>query len=478
MENKIKLIGREKEIKELTKFENTGKPEFVAVYGRRRVGKTFLVKNHFNDRICFYASGTYKSPKKDQLLNFSLELSDRTGKKPKKLNNWTEAFWELEQYIKGLPVDTGKKVIFLDELPWFDTKKSGFIRALDYFWNHFLSTREDCMLVVCGSATSWMVNNLINDKGGLHNRVTHEIHLYPFTLHEMELYLNNAGFKWNRLLILQTYMILGGIPYYLDMLDKEEVFSVNIDRLMFAENAPLRTEFKRLYDSLFGKSEQYRAVISLLTKNGKGLTRKEISEQLKSNGGNLSDILTDLVNCDFIRYYNIRKKKINVNQGIYQLTDFFTIFHHEFLSKRITSQHFWSENIKSQKLSDWRGRAFERVCMAHIPQILTALHFDTIHSEYFSWRSEEAELKAQIDLIIQLDQGITCLCEMKYDSMGDFELDKEEANKIQRRLCSYQKETATKNTVLTTLVTTYGLHTNLYSSCIDKVITMDQLFEK
>lgn len=323
-----------------------------------------------------------------------------------------------------------------------------------------------------------MVNNLINDKGGLHNRVTHEIHLYPFTLHEMELYMKNAGFKWSRLLILQTYMILGGIPYYLDLLDKDEVFSVNIDRLMFAEDAPLRAEFKRLYDSLFGKSEQYRAIISLLTKHGKGLTRKEISEQLKTNGGNLSDILTDLVNCDFIRYYNIRKKKINVNQGIYQLTDFFTIFHHEFLSRRITSQHFWSENIKSQKLNDWRGRAFERVCMAHIPQILSALHFDTIHSEYFSWRSEDPELKAQIDLIIELNQGITCLCEMKYDSIDNYELDKDEATKIQRRLKAYQKETETKDAILTILVTTYGFQPNIHSHIIDKVVTMDSIFEK
>ncbi|MCC8115354.1 MAG: ATP-binding protein [Bacteroidales bacterium] len=470
------LIGREKEIRSLTKWENSGRPEFVAIYGRRRVGKTFLVKKHFDERICFYVSGTYKGKRQVQLMNFAKELSDRTGKPFKSLKDWTTAFWALEDYLKQLPDDGSRKVIFLDELPWLETQRSGFVRSLDYFWNHYLSSRSDCMLVVCGSATSWMVNSLINDKGGLHNRITHEIHLNPFTLREMEMYMESQGFKWNRLLMLQTYMILGGIPYYLDMLDKDEPFSVNIDNLMFAEDAPLRTEFKRLYDSLFGKSEQYRAIISLLSKTEKGLTRKEISEKLKTKSGNLSEMLSDLVNCDFVRYYHIRKKKINVTQGIYQLTDFFTLFHYEYLAKRPTSGRFWTEHINSQKISSWQGRAFERVCMAHIDQIKYALHIDTVPTEYFSWRSEDPDMKAQIDMVIELDQGITHICEMKFDSHGDYELDKDEAEKIRRRMKAYSAQTKSKNGLRATLVTTYGLAKNVHSSTIDKLLTLDDLF--
>jgi len=472
-----KLIGRENEIKTLTKYEQSGKPEFVAVYGRRRVGKTFLVKNFFDDRICFSASGTFEDSRETQLENFSLELSNRTGKKPSKLKDWTEAFWQLEQYIKQLPDSDKRKVIFLDELPWFDTQKSGFIRALDYFWNHFLSTRNDCMLVVCGSATSWMVNNLINDKGGLHNRITHEIHLRPFTLREVELYMKNAGFKWNRLVILQTYMIIGGIPYYLDMLDKDETFPTNIDNLMFADNAPLRNEFKRLYDSLFGRSEKYRAVISALSTSKKGLTRKEISQKLSTpSGSNLTNILNDLVNCDFIRYYNIRKKTINTTNGIYQLTDFFTLFHFEFMSKSTTSSHYWTELMKSQKISNWQGLAFERVCMAHIEQVKRALHINTIYTEYFSWRSTDTALKAQIDMVIERADHNTNICEMKFDSEDKYAIDKTEAEKIRKRLKAYKTQTNSRNGLYMTLITTYGLKQNIYSDVVDNVVTLDELF--
>jgi hypothetical protein len=471
------LVGREAEIKTLTKYETSGKPEFVAVYGRRRVGKTFLVKKLFGDKICFNASGTYQDAKETQLENFSLELSSWTGDTPAVLKNWTDAFWQLEQYIRQLPKSPQRRIIFLDELPWFDTQKSGFVRALDYFWNHFLSERDDCMLVVCGSATSWMVDHLINDKGGLHNRITHEIHLYPFTLREMELYMKHAGFRWNRLLILQTYMILGGIPYYLDMLDKDETFPTNIDNIMFSHNAPLRTEFKRLYDSLFGRSEKYRAVISTLSSCASGLTRKEIADKLQlESGGNLSEILEDLVNCDFIRYYNIRKKTINTTSGIYQLTDFFTIFHFEFLSKRTTSVHYWTEMMKSQKISSWQGLAFERVCMAHIDQIKHALHIDTIYTEYFSWRSHDTSTKAQIDMVIERADNMTNICEMKYDSQDQYAISNTEEEKLRRRMSSYRQETATRNGMIMTLITTYGLKDNAHSGVVDNVVTLDQLF--
>lgn len=472
-----KLIGREQEIKTLSKYEKSGKAEFIAVYGRRRVGKTFLVKNLFDQKICFCASGTYASPRRVQLENFALELSNHTGQPPVLLKDWTQAFWHLEQYIKQLPTDK-RHVVFLDELPWFDTQKSGFVRALDYFWNHFLSTRSDCMLIVCGSATSWIVNNLINDKGGLHNRVTHELHLAPFTLKEMELYLKNGNFKWNRLTILQTYMILGGIPYYLDMLDKDETFPANIDNIMFAPNAQLRTEFNRLYDSLFGKSEKYKAVISALSEHKSGLTRKEIADILHvESGGNLTEILEDLVNCDFVRYYNIRRKVINATAGIYQLTDFFTIFHFAFLGKGTTSTHYWTKMMKSQKLSNWQGLAFERVCMAHIDQIKRALHIDTIYTEYFSWRTNATtERKAQIDLAIERADNMTNICEMKYDSQGEYAISNDEEEKLRNRMSAYAEETGTKNGLVLTLVTTYGLKGNVHSSLVDNVVTMDDLF--
>ena len=471
------IIGREAEIKALAKYEKSLRPEFVAVYGRRRVGKTYRVKNYFGDKICFSASGTFEDSRQTQLENFALEISRRTGKEPVQLKDWTEAFWHLEQYIRQLPKCRHKRVIFLDELPWFDTPKSGFTRALDYFWNHFLSERNECMLVVCGSATSWMVNHLINDRGGLHNRVTHELHLSPFTLREVELYMKKAGFRWNRLLILQTYMILGGIPYYLDMLDKEETFPANIDNLMFAGNAPLRNEFRRLYDSLFGRSEKYRAVITALSATKKGLTRKEIAQKLNlESSGTLSEILDNLVNCDFIRYYNVRKKTINTTSGIYQLTDFFTIFHFEFMGRRTTSAHFWSQLMRSTKVTTWQGLAFERVCMAHIEQIKKALHIDTIYTEYFSWRSNDPAHNAQIDMIIERGDHNTNICEMKYDAQGEYAVSSAEEMRIRQRMKAYSEQSHSRDGLFMTLITTYGLKPNSHSGIVDSVVTLDELF--
>ena len=470
-----KLIGRKPEIKALSKYENSGKPEFVAVYGRRRVGKTFLIRQYFADRLCFYASGEYGADISHQLGNFSEELRKRSGKKVK-LKDWSDAFWRLSDYIDTLPIDGTRKIIFLDELPWFDTQQSGFIRALDYFWNHSFSCRDDALLIVCCSATSWMVNNIINDRGGLHNRITHEIHLYPFTLHETEEYLQNGGFKWNRLTILQTYMILGGIPFYLDMLDKDETFPTNIDNLMFSRDAPLKNEFNRLYDSLFGRSGKYESVITALSKQASGLTRNEIAEQLGiKSGGNLTVVLSNLENCDFVRYYHVKRKKENSSNGIYQLTDFFTLFYFHFIKNRNLSANDWTDLMSSPKVSTWTGLAFERVCLDHIQKIKEALRIDTIRTLQYAWRSKDPDNKAQIDMVIERADNMTNICEIKY-SKDDYTLTKNEETKLRKRMEAYKSETGTRNGLLLTLITTYGLTNNTHSGIVDNVVTLDDLF--
>lgn len=160
------------------------------------------------------------------------EYSGELFEKPK---TWMEAFRILKTFLKKKVALKQRCIVFFDELPSMDTQRSGFVRALGYFWNSWASLQDNLTLIVCGSATSWMIRHIVDDKGGLHDCITHEMHLRPFTLRETELYLESRRFKWDRLSVMQAYMALGGIPYYLGLLHRDESFAMNIDRLFFSE---------------------------------------------------------------------------------------------------------------------------------------------------------------------------------------------------------------------------------------------------
>lgn len=472
----MELIGREKEKELLERYIASDRPEFVAVYGRRRVGKTFLISETLKGRIDFDMTGVIDGRKEDQIASFTISLrtSGYEGKRPQ---NWYEAFEALKSIVeKRLKQKT--VVIFIDELPCLDTPRSGLVKALDLFWNGWANRHSNIKLIVCGSATTWIVDNIIDNHGGLHNRITHEIHVHPFSLDETEQFLKTNAFKWNRMAIAQTYMILGGIPYYLSLLDNKKSISANIDSLFFSSDGELRREYDRLFRSLFKNPQPYMNIIGILAENKKGLTRTEISCKIgKETGGHLTKMLTNLENCDFIRRYNIRERKINSNNGIYQLTDFYSFFYHDFFKKKITDDRFWSNSLNTPKQNAWYGLAYERLCMAHIPQIKAALGIDRIATEYYSWRSKTCTPAAQIDLIIDRADQIVNLCEIKF-SQGEYSIDaKEEAN-LRNRMYSFATETATRQALHLTMITTYGLKYNAHSSDVTDIITMDDLFVK
>ena len=368
-------------------------------------------------------------------------------------------------------------IIFIDELPCLDTPRSGLVKALDLFWNGWANRQSNVKLIVCGSATTWIVDNIIDNHGGLHNRITHEMHIHPFTLHDTEAYLTTYGFKWNRLAMAQTYMVLGGIPYYLSLLDNALSLPANIDQLFFSRDAELKKEFDRLFKSLFKSPQAYVDIIQFLANNKKGLTRKEISEKLKKEtGGHLSKLLVNLENCDFIRKYNVRERKINSNNGIYQLTDFYIQFYHDFCNKHTTDEHFWENSINSPKQNTWYGLAYERLCMAHIPQIKEALGIQRIRTEYYSWRSKESVPAAQVDLIIERADQIISLCEIKY-SKGIYSLDAKEEERLRNRITDFADETKVKEAVQLVLITTYGLKDNAHSTEVNDRVVLDDLFK-
>lgn len=450
--------------------------EFVVVYGRRRIGKTFLVRRFFKDNYAFSFVGKHEMGREQQLTEFAKELMRYSHSTfVPQLKNWTEAFDALQRLLETYDIP-GKKVVFFDEMPWMDTPKSDFVSALENFWNGWANMRDDIVLVACGSATSWMVDKLLHNQGGLFNRITQKLYLRPFKLSEMEQYLDEKHFGWNRYQIAQCYMILGGIPFYLTLLNPKLSLLSNIDELFFADaHAMLRTEYNELYSTLFKRPDNYLAVIRMLTERKEGFTRKEISEKTKLGGAALSKILSDLEQCDFIfsyaRYGNAK------NNAIYRIKDFYTLFYYKYVNGIDTKDSLrWTHLSSTPLVSSWQGFSFELLCLLHLDEIKKALGIDRILNDASAWRSKQPEQNTQIDLVIERADHNINLCEMKFSS-GMYAIDKGYEQKLRERMSIFQAETMTRCITRITLVTIYGVLQNKHSGIVNDEVVLDDLFE-
>ena len=465
------IIGREYEINELNEFIETPVSEFIVVYGRRRIGKTFLIRETFQLKFHFYLTGLANATNEQQLYNFAKTLSNYTNQKIKITTNWTDAFDLLIKYLSKQKAKN--KILFIDEMPWLDTAKSDFLTALEHFWNHWVSARRDIKLIVCGSATSWILNKLINNKGGLHNRVTQKIKLLPFTLYETELFLLSKNIRWTHYEIIEVYMAMGGIPYYLNLLRKSKSATQNIDFLFFNEKGLLKNEFENLYASLFKYAANYVKMVTVLSKKVKGLTRAEILESSKlANGGGNTKVLEELEQNGFIRKYIPFGKKLK--EALYQVTDFYTLFYFNFIDgQKIEKDNYWITTASSHKGNAWKGYSFEQLCMAHLPQMKSALGISGIQSDVATWRNADA----QIDVLIDRNDNAINICEMKF-SIKEYKIEKKYADNLRNKIGSFKEQTKTRKSIFLTLVTTYGIIKNPYSSqLVTNSITMDALFE-
>lgn len=472
------LLGRKQEIDIFLKLKKTDKPSFVALYGRRRVGKTFLVKQVFENNFTFYLTGIANVGTKKQLSSFHgmllryFPIMEGTAI----AKNWFDAFGQLITAIEKEPL--GKKVIFLDELPWLDTAKSDFLPALEYFWNSWASSRKDILLIVCGSAASWMIHNLLNHRGGLHNRVTHRMLLEPFTLGECETYFKAQGASFDRYQIIQLYMVMGGIPFYLEQVDKGMTATQNIDKICFTKNGILRTEFDNLYASLFNKAERHLEIIETLAKKKKGMTRAELIQKTSfSNGGGLTRILAELEESGFIRRFKSFGNR--VRQSLYQVSDHYSLFYIRFIRKvDLSDTNSWLDQLDNPAVRAWSGYAFEQVCLAHLPQIKQALGIKSVQTKASTWQGSDGTQQAQIDLVIDRRDHAINLCEMKF-SLHPFTIDKAYAADLRRKIGVFKSVTATRKSIFLTFITTYGLTQNNYAnSLVQQSLTMDVLFER
>lgn len=470
------IIGRKQELATLNSLLNSHKSEFAAVYGRRRVGKTFLIRSAYENDFAFQVTGLASATLGQQLTNFHLALRKYDKDAPlEQADSWLVAFQQLIVYLEKQTL--ARKVIFIDELPWFDTRSSAFVQALEHFWNSWASARSDIVLIACGSATSWMLHKLINNRGGLHNRVTERLKIVPFTLHECELFLKSRDSVLDRYQIIQLYMFMGGIPYYWDEVSPAESAMQNIERIGFTENGLLRTEFKNLYSSLFSNYERHLGIVSALARKAKGLTRLEIIAATKlPNAGSTTRLLDELEESGFIRKYAPFGNKSR--NALYQLVDFYTLFYLRFIDDtRLLDQSNWLVMIDSPGYRAWSGYSFEQICLYHLPQIKRALGISGIQTSTSAWRSKESENGAQIDLVIDRRDQTINLCEMKF-SINPFEINKKYAEVLRNKVGIFKTETGTRKSVFLTFVTTFGLKKNSHAAgLVQNEVTMEALFE-
>lgn len=478
------MVGRTEETKMLQELLHEEESQFIAVFGRRRIGKTYLVRESFHHKFTFQHTGISTvsirngSKKQAQLDKFEESLAEAGYQSTEHLHSWNDAFNGLKEVIKSSTEK--KKVIFIDELSWMDTKDSGLVSALESFWNGWVSAREekDVILIVCASATYWMMDNIVNAKGGLHNRLTGQIHLKAFTLRECEEYANSRHIIMSRHQLLQCYMIMGGVPYYWSLLKKGKSLPQNIDDLFFRENAPLRNEYDNLYRALFNKPDQYIRIIEALSHVRKGITRDELIRITKiSSSGALSKKLDELENCGFIRVYapyGYKQRSL-----VYQLMDNYTLFYFQFQRNRSFDEKEWQNLSNTPAVTSWAGFAFERVCLEHIPQIKAALGISGVHTEVNTWQCtsdpDEGIYGSQIDLLIVRKDQVINLCEMKY-SESDYIVNASFIRDLNRKISDFKRKTETKYAIHSTLITTYGIDHNAYSGEIQAIITSEDLF--
>ena len=469
-----KLIGRKEYVEELEDVYKSSKSEFVAVYGRRRIGKTFLIDCVFENRMTFSLTALSNAPTKNQLLNFNIEMSRQFRRDFPIADNWFIALNQLIELLETMD-DVYKKVVFFDEMPWMDTPKSDFLSSFEHFWNGWASKRTDIMLIACGSATSWIVNKLINNNGGLHNRVTRRIRVMPLPIADCGQILAQKEISCEKYDIISYYMALGGVPFYWTLLKKGLSVSQNIDYLFFNEVSPLKDEFHLMYSSLFANHQKYIKMVELLGTKSKGLTRKEIIEASKQNsGGALSEILTDLQLCGLVKK-NV-PPNASVKNALYQLDDFYTLFYLRFLhDKGVAGSGAWSNMAKTQKLNAWAGLAFEHVCFENSAKILEKLKIAGVKTNIYQWRSRKNLGGAQIDMVIDRADNVINICEIKF-STEKFVIDANYANNIRNKVAVFRQETNTKKTIFVTMITTYGIVDNQYSGLVQNQLTAEDLF--
>ena len=471
------MVGRKKEQERLEDAFRRDEAQLVAVYGRRRVGKTFLIRETFRGRFYFQHAGLASGSMAEQLMAFRDSLVRAGAKEVPPLHGWREAFSALERFIAAGGTRS-KKVVFIDEMPWMDTPKSKFAMWFEAFWNGWCSARKDVVFIICGSATSWIVKKVFRNRGGLYNRVTVRVHLEPFSLGECRELCRHMKLGFSDNDIAELFMVFGGVPYYWRFLQRGKSVAQNIDALLFSKDGQLRQEFDEVFCSLFGENPDYVKIVRALAARSCGMTFGDVlAASGLSKGGGALRLLNALEQSGFIRRYTAFGKKKQDTQ--FQLIDNFTLFHLKFIDGESNpDEYFWSHATIGPALNAWRGLAFEKVCLQHVAQIKRALGISGVLTRVFSWRHAADETYAdgvQVDLLIERADRVVNVCEMKY-SQKPFVIDKAYDKQLRYKASAVMEYMKNRFAVHITMVTANGLAHNGYWGTAQSEVSLDDMF--
>lgn len=486
-----KIIGRVKEIITLREAFESKRPEFIAIYGRRRIGKTYLINNFFSNQDClyFHMVGTQNDRMSAQLEHFTKELS-RVFYNDEPIQNaksWGEAFERLNKAIDlRYRAQQQKVVIFFDELPWIATPKSKFLESLEYVWNRFWGDLPYIKLIICGSSASWIIKKIIHNKGGLYNRVTKTIILRPFLLNETKEYLESLECRYKPHQILEIYMALGGVPFYLKEIKKGSSAMQNINNICFRPDGLLFNEFNDIFKSLYNNAEEYIEIIRVAAKTRCGISRAELESKCKlsKKGGSFTDKLKSLEDAGFILSFLPFNHS---HRGIfYKVIDEYSLFYlywieqeHKTLLKIEADNNYWQNKYKTPAWHSWSGYAFESVCYKHLSNIRIVLDipYDSQASTWQYIAKNSVENGAQIDLLFDRKDNVFTLCEIKYTD-EPFVITKEYARNLLNKEDVFIKQTKTTKQIFIALISASGLKDNTNSeSIINGVVTAEDLFK-
>ncbi len=474
----MKIISRKEEKKDLEYCERSKKSELICVYGRRRVGKTFLVEQTFRD-FAFRAVGLEKGTTKQQLKSFGQRLIEYGDDIKQTPENWFEAFSRLDKILSGESIRrslNGKKIVFLDEFPWFATKKSDFLVAFEDYWNRRGTQDGDLLFIICGSATSWIIKNVIKNTGNMFQRVTKKICVEPFTLAETELFFKDREFDWSREQIAECQMIFGGLPFFFDLMNTSQSLVKNINRLLFDKDALFGDETKKLLDATLSESPIYEKILSKLAFARYGIKKSELQVEIAAPNGTYGRAVQDLVDCGYVIEY--KKKYEEYNPLYIQLVDPFLLFHYHYLSKekRIDSYEDLIGNIG--RYDNWRGTAFEILCLNNTASIKSALGIRGVKTECYPWynSTDKKNERVQIDMVIERADKITNLCEIKYTNKP-FVIDASYEQELIKKRDIFKEKTGTSQALKVIIISAAGVSGTRYTSYISDIITLDDIFE-
>ena len=471
------IVGRVYERSILDQSLNSPNAELIAVYGRRRVGKTYLVREHYHASLCFEASGLHNEPLARQLANFAMQIRHWFPDFPLATfpNSWLEAFDLLRSIIERLPKRKQKRVLFLDEFPWFATPKSGFLAAFENFWNIFASRRNDIVVVLCGSAAAWMIRQVVQSRGGLHNRVTRRIQLYPFQLNETQTYLKRRKVHLEPMQIATLYMALGGVPHYLNLVEPGRSAAQILEQVCLREAAPLQGEYEQLFGSLFTNHTLHEAIMMALARSQSGLVRNELLQNANlESGGSATQALNELIASGFVMEQLPFDRK--ERDRIFRIADEFSYFYWSWMANNRVDQT-WASLASNRRFMSWCGYAFESLCLKHIRPIKRKLGIEAVETRAFGWRYQPQasdEQGAQIDLVLQRADYCTHLCEMKF-SFEPYKITKAYSKELMQKEAVYRARTNTRHTLFLTMITASGLAQNTYSPLIPCQVGLEDL---